>query len=128
MLCQPVSTQTSTQWEGAASVNTFVSLGGMNHGLSNSCYGSRINLCVWKEVCESGEFIKSLNAPPAAVPPATWVTIAGGADETVPNSSTFLTGAENIVVPGVAHEGANGLQQDPVVYQNVARVLRYAGH
>lgn len=113
---------------GAAAVNTYVSLGGMNHGLSNSCWGATLGICVWKELCASGGFIKDLNAAPATAPPTTWVTIAGGADETVSNDSTFLVGAENIVVPGVTHDGANGLQQDPVVYENVARVLRYNGH
>lgn len=119
---------------GSAVVNTFVSLGGMNHGLGGSvCLGAQLpdNLggrCTWRELCESMSYVTELNATPATPGPATWVTIAGGADTTVPNASTFLAGAENVVVPGVTHDGASGLQQDPMVYEHVKRVLRYAGH
>ncbi len=116
---------------GTAFVNTYVILGGMNHGLGGfTCVGAQtpVAQCVWKELCESFPYVAAMNAPPATPPPTTWVTIAGTADDTVPNDSTFLQGAENIVVPGVTHAGATGLQQDITVYQDVVRVLRYPGH
>ncbi len=119
---------------GAASVNTFVSLGGMNHGLSGLvCLGATNPVpyppsCTFKEICLSQPFIAALNASPATPGPTVWVTIAGSADQTVPNDSTFLVGAENIIVPAVTHSGAMGLQEDPRVYADVMRVLGYAGH
>lgn len=115
---------------GAAVVNTYVILGGMNHGLSSNgvCLSPGNVVCVWSELCESKPYIADLNAPPATPGPAIWVTIAGTADDTVPNASTFLVGAENIVVPNVTHSGATGLQEDLTVYADVVRVLRYPGH
>ncbi len=116
---------------GSAVVNTFVSLGGMNHGISSPCLGatsSPVAVCVWKELCQSMPYIAQLNAPPSTPGPAVWVTIAGAADTTVPNASTNLAGAENIVIPGVTHSGTTGLQQSALVYEHVVRVLRYPGH
>ena len=119
---------------GTASVNTFVSLGGMNHGLTGLvCLGATNPVpyppsCTFKEICATQPFIAALNASPATPGPSVWVTIAGSADQTVPNDSTFLVGAENIVVQGVTHSGAMGLQEDQTVFNDVVRVLGYSGH
>ncbi len=119
---------------GTAQVNTFVSLGGMNHGLTGLvCLGATNPVpyppsCTFKEICATQPFIAALNAPPATPGPTVWVTIAGSADTTVPNDSTFLIGAENIVVQGVTHAGAMGLQESQTVTDDVVRVLGYAGH
>ncbi len=112
---------------GTAFVNTLAILGGMNHGLWPPCLNP-LPVCVWKELCATGPYVSELNKSPATPGPTVWVSIAGGADSTVPNSSSYLDGAENIVVPGVEHSGATGLLEDPTVYTNVVRVLQYPGH
>ena len=43
----------------------------------------------------------------------------------MPNSSSFLEGAENIEMAGVEHAGPNGLQERQDVYAEVKRVLEY---
>lgn len=108
---------------GSAFVNTFVLLGAMNHGLVPPCF-SPLPVCVWQELCASGPFIAGLNAPPACVPGVRYVSIFGGLDSTVPNASSALDCAENILVPGVEHAGGAGLQESPVVAEEVARILR----
>ncbi|GEM_PF-1549737 len=121
----------SRQWvknlSGTAVVNTYVTLGGMNHGLSSPCL-SPLNVCVWKELCATGELITSLNAPPAAPPPTQWVAIYSDGDDTVPVESAPLDGAENIMIPGLEHDGPMGLQDSEVVFAQVKRVVLYPGH
>jgi triacylglycerol lipase len=121
----------SRQWVknlgGTAMVNTYISLGGMNHGLSSPCL-SPLPVCVWKELCSTGELVTALNDPPATPPPTRWVVIYSDGDDTVPADSSPLEGAENIMVPGVEHDGPMGLQQSLPVYEQVKRVLQYPGH
>jgi triacylglycerol lipase len=107
-------------------VNTYVTLGGMHHGLSSPCWAPGfLGVCVWKELCKSGDFIAQLNADPATPGKLHWVSMYGTADETVPNESSQLDGAENIPFEGVEHSGAKGLQEVEAVYLEVRRVLAY---
>ena len=51
---------------GTELVNTYVTLGGMHHGLSSPCWAPDfLSVCIWQELCESGDFIKQLNANPS---------------------------------------------------------------
>lgn len=112
---------------GADLVNTYVTLGGPHHGLASPCYAPGfLGVCVWREMCETGDFIKQLNSPPAIVGHGHWVSIYGTADTTIPNASSQLAGAENISMPGVEHSGARGLTEDAATYAEVLRVLRYS--
>lgn len=110
---------------GAAVVNTYVTLGGMHHGLVSPCFSPKGMQCTWDELCGSRDFLTQLNAPPVTPGPAIWVSIFGTADKDVPNSSSQLDGAENIPIEGVEHDGANGLQEVEAVYLEVRRVLQY---
>lgn len=113
---------------GTEKVNTYVTLGGMHHGLLTPCLAPefvRMFVCVWLELCQSGEFIGQLNADPATPGLLHWVSLYGTADETVPNDSSHLDSAENIVFEGVAHDGDNGLLEVEEVYEEVRRVLQY---
>jgi len=109
---------------GQTQVNTYVTLGGMHHGLSSPCWNP-LPICVWNELCQSGEFITELNADPATPGNLNWVSIYGTADETVPNESSYLEGAENIALEGIEHDGPNGLQERLEAYEEVRRVLQY---
>ena len=110
---------------GAAVVNTYVTLGGMHHGLWSPCLSPKGMQCTWDELCSTREFITHLNEPPVTPGPAIWVSMYGTADSDVPNSSSQLDGAENIAFKGVEHDGANGLQEVEAVYLEVRRVLQY---
>ena len=105
-------------------VNTYVTLGGMHHGLTSPCM-SPLDVCVWKELCSTGPFMTQLNKAPATPGKGRWVSIYGTADKTVPNSSSKLTGAENIQLQGVEHAGAKGLLEHMEAYKHVKRVLQY---
>jgi triacylglycerol lipase len=108
-------------------VNTYVTIGGMNHGLWQPCL-SPLDVCVWKELCSTGPFITALNAAPTTPPPTTWVSIYSDADTKVPATSSELEGAENIMMTGLMHDGPDGLQESPLVYAEVKRVVLYPGH
>ncbi|MBA3457408.1 MAG: hypothetical protein H0T42_30285 [Deltaproteobacteria bacterium] len=108
---------------GAGKVARYITLGGMHHGLSSSCLATFPGApCVWRELCETGDFIEALNAAPATPGNLHWVSIYGTSDETVPNASSNLVGAENIVMPGVTHVG---LLDDAPTYVEIKRVLAY---
>lgn len=109
-------------------VNTYVTLGGMHHGLASPCWSPdfvRDMVCVWKEICESNEFVAQLNEDPAMPGQGNWVSIYGTADTSVPNESSYVEGAENIELPDVEHDGANGLLEVVEAYEEVKRVLHY---
>jgi triacylglycerol lipase len=107
-------------------VNSFLTLGTMHHGLSSPCWAPDfLGVCVWTELCQSGDFIAGLNADPATPGELHWVSMYGTADETVPNESSHLDGAENIAFEGVGHDGPGGLLESEAVWQEVRRVLRY---
>jgi hypothetical protein len=111
---------------GQERVNTYVTLGGMHHGLFTPCLAPDfLDVCVWQELCQWGAFIQQLNADPATPGELHWVSIYGTADETVPNESSHLEGAENISIEGAEHFGENGLEQREDVYAEVRRVLEY---
>ena len=111
---------------GTEVVNTYVTLGGMHHGLLSSCFAPDfLEVCVWREICQWGDFVAQLNEDPATPGPTIWVSIYGTADATVPNSSSLLEGAELIEFEGVEHSGANGLLEREDVYEEVRRVLQY---
>ena len=111
---------------GVDHVNTYVTLGGMHHGLTSSCSPDfPFKPCIWDEICATGELVTQLNEPPATPGPLHWISIYGTADEDIPNSSSLLDGAENIEMPGVEHFGPNGLQEDLATYQQLVRVLQY---
>jgi triacylglycerol lipase len=111
---------------GHERVNTYVTLGGMHHGLFTPCLAPELlGVCVWQELCETGSFIRQLNADPATPGDSYWVSIFSTADRTVPAQSSRLEGAENIEFTDVDHDGENGLLQRLDVYEEVRRVLRY---
>ena len=111
---------------GHDSISTYVTMGGMHHGLSSPCWAPGfLGVCVWQELCETGAFITALNAPPVAPGGMHFVSIFSTADETVPAESSFVEGAENIEFQGIDHDGPNGLLQQPEVYGEVKRVLEY---
>ena len=103
---------------GTSSAVVFITLGTMHHGLSNSCL-SPLPVCVWQELCQSGPFITGLNTAPATPGPTKWVSIFSTGDTTVPVASSQLIGAQNIQLTGLTHDGVNGLQNSPLVYQHV---------
>lgn len=108
---------------GTDKLERYITLGGMHHGLSSSCYATFPGApCVWRELCETGDFVEALNADPSTPGNLHWVSIYGTADETVPNASSHLEGAENIEVPGVTH---TGLLDDAATYTEIRRVLDY---
>jgi triacylglycerol lipase len=107
-------------------VRTYVTLGGMHHGLASPCLSPAGMQCTWDELCQTREFITALNEEPVTPGPAIWVSFYGEADSTVPNESSFLEGAENESFPGVEHSGADGLLEAEAVYLEVRRVLGYA--
>lgn len=109
---------------GAALVNTYVSLGGMHHGLENACLNP-LDVCVWQELCGSKPFLTALNTAPVTPGPAIWVSIYSRDDETVPETSSHLDGAENIELAGLAHAGPDGLLERAEAYVHVKRVLEY---
>lgn len=107
---------------GVAKVRRFVSLGGMHHGLSSPCL-SPLEVCVWKELCATGNFVAKINEAPATPPPTRWWTIFSPDDGTVPAASSQLAGAVNVSIPGIPHAGAGGLQDATVVYDEVKAAL-----
>ena len=112
--------------EGHQFVNTYVTLGGMNHGLFSPCLAPDfLGVCVWQEICQWGAFVAQLNEDPATPGALHWVSMYGTADTVIPNSSSELEGAENIAFDGVEHSGPDGLLEVPEVYDEVLRVLDY---
>jgi hypothetical protein len=76
---------------GSDVVSTFVTLGTMHHGLDSPCLAPEfLNVCVWQELCSSGEFMEQLNADPAVPEGAWWVSIYGTEDPIIPNESSHL--------------------------------------
>lgn len=111
---------------GSELVNTYVTLGGMHHGLLSSCFAPDfLGVCVWQEICKWGDFVNQLNSDPATPGPCNWVSIYSTGDDTVPAESSQLEGAENIQFEDVEHDGADGLLQVAAVYEEVKRVLQY---
>jgi triacylglycerol lipase len=109
---------------GTDLVNRYVTLGGMHHGLLSSCSPDfPFKPCVWDELCATGEFVAQLNAPPATPGDLEWISIYGTADDTVPNASSELDGAENIAIAGVTHDGPDGLQETAATYASLREVL-----
>lgn len=106
-------------------VNTYVTLGGMHHGLSFPCWSPQGWQCTWDELCGTRGFLTQLNSEPVTPGNAYWVSIYGTADDTVPNDSSHLEGAENISIEGVEHSGTNGLLEHEDAYLEVRRVLEY---
>lgn len=98
--------------EGTASTRTYVTLGGMHHGLASSCSPDfPLKPCIWSEICSTGAYVAQLDEAPATPGPTRWISIYGSADDTIPNSSSMLTGADNILVDGADHMGL--LEEQP---------------
>jgi len=111
---------------GTAFVNTYATLGGMHHGLDSACSPDfPFKPCIWTEICSTGEFVTQLNEPPSTPGDLHWVSIYGTADESIPNESSYLAGAENIEMPEVEHYGPDGLLEDAATFDEVERVLQY---
>ena len=111
---------------GTEVVNSYVTLGGMHHGLISSCFAPDfLNVCVWSEICQWGDFVTQLNEPPATPGELNWVSIYSTSDGTVAAASSQLDGAEMIAFEGVDHDGPNGLLQVEQVYAELKRVLEY---
>ncbi len=109
---------------GEQVVDTYVTIGGMHHGLRTSCL-SPLRVCVWREICTRNEMVTMLDAAPATPGDLHWVSIYSTADDRVPNWSSELDGAENIVFDDIPHAGADGLLENPDVIEEVERVLQY---
>lgn len=108
---------------GTGKLARYITLGGMHHGLSSPCAATFPGApCVWRELCATGGFVEALNAAPATPGSLHWISIYGTSDETVPNASSRLVGAENIEIAGVNH---NGLLDDAATYAEILRVLAY---
>lgn len=108
---------------GNGRVSVFTTLGTMHHGLAKPCQ-SPVSICVWDELCSTGAFITNLNAAPATPGPTAWTSIFSDADQTVPNESSLLDGAKNVLVHGYTHDGVNGLQDAEEVYRLVVESLK----
>lgn len=108
---------------GTRRVAVFTSLGTMHNGIQSACLNP-LPVCVWQEVCGSGAFLRGLNAPPSTPGPTAWFSIFSDGDTTVPMASSQLTGATNILVPGLQHSGPQGLQDSPVVFDRVLETFR----
>ena len=108
---------------GTEHVNTYATLGGMHHGVTSACFAPDfLGVCVWQEICEWGDVVTQLNEPPATPGELNWVSIYGTADESISNDSSYLEGAENIVMEGVDHVG---LLQDEATWDELVQVLTY---
>lgn len=106
---------------GTELVNSYATLGGMHHGVLSACFAPDfLGVCVWQEICEWGDFVTQLNAPPATPGDLSWVSIYGTADTTIANDSSYLDGAENIVMDGVDHVG---LLEDEATWEELRQVL-----
>lgn len=108
---------------GTQQVAVFTTIGTMHHGLRSPCFSPPV-VCVWKELCSSGSFIRGLNEAPATPGPTKWTSIFSDTDSTVPSSSSQLDGATNVLVPGLAHAGPDGLLESEQVYRVVLTTLR----
>jgi len=108
---------------GTGRVSVYTSPGTMHHGSRNPCTAP-IPICVWPEWCSSGTFLADLNATPATPRPTAWTSIFSDSDDTVPQSSSALEGANNILVNGLEHDGVNGLQDSEEVYRLVVQSLQ----
>ncbi len=108
---------------GTGRVSVYTSPGTMHHGLRNPCTAP-IPICVWPEWCSSGTFLADLNATPATPRPTAWTSILSDSDDTVPQSSSELEGANHILVNGLEHDGVNGLQDSEEVYRLVVQSLQ----
>ncbi|MFT3713364.1 MAG: hypothetical protein QM817_37385 [Archangium sp.] len=109
--------------DGHERIAAFITLGTMHHGLTSPCLAP-VGVCVWKELCSSGRFIRELNTTPTTPGPATWTSIFSDGDQTVPSTSSTLDGATNVLVPGLQHAGPSGLQDSEQVFQSVLESLR----
>jgi len=106
---------------GTEVVNTYATLGGMHHGVTSACFAPDfLGVCVWQEICEWGDFVTQLNEPPSTPGELNWVSIYGTADESITNESSYLEGAENIVLDGVDHVG---LLHDDAAWDELLGVL-----
>ncbi len=109
---------------GKDAVATYVTLGGMHHGLDSSCLNP-LPVCTWEELCGTKPYLVALNTAPVTPGPAKWVSIFSKTDETVPAASAHLDGAENIELDGIDHSGKSGLLERPEAYAQVKRVLTH---
>lgn len=107
---------------GTASVDVFVTLGTMHHGLLSSCL-SPVAVTVWQELCLAGPFLTDLNTAPATPGPTRWVSIFSSGDAVVGPDSSRLRGAQNIELEGIGHDGAQGFQRSALVYQRLQDAL-----
>lgn len=107
---------------GTASVEVFVTLGTMHHGLLSACL-SPVAVTVWQELCLAGTFVTDLNTAPATPGPTRWISIFSSGDRIVSTESSRLQGAQNIEFEGIGHDGAEGFQRSAVVYQRLRESL-----
>lgn len=73
--------QRAREWRLGRVVNSYTSLGGMNHGLASSCSApDLLHVCVWEKLCETNDLVTQLNAEPATPGPTIWASIDGTTD------------------------------------------------
>lgn len=104
---------------GTSSVETFITLGTMHHGLLSPCL-SPVHVKVWDELCVAGTFITSLNSAPATPGPTRWVSMFSDSDMIVSTDSARLPDAQNIEFQKLGHEG---LLKSDEVYQRLKEQL-----
>lgn len=140
---------------GLDRVNSWISLGGPNHGVMQACaslavpffpaaVSSLVDTCAFEELCGTSlfgdccglqsPFLTQLNAGDPTPGDIHWVTLmglddpslgAGATDGVVEVWSVTLDGAERLEFPGVEHSGPLGYMQQPQTQAEILRVLGY---
>lgn len=105
---------------GHSIVHTYVTLGGMHHGLFAPCLSPMGIACTWDELCQDRAFITALNEAPVTPGPARWFSMFGADDAAVPNDSSRLEGADNTAFVGIDH---GELLTDEAVYLAIRTAL-----
>lgn len=140
---------------GLERVNSWISLGGPNHGVMQACaslavpffpvdVSSLVDTCAFEELCGTSLFgdccglqspyLTQLNAGDPTPGDIHWVTMMGlddpslgpgATDGVVEAWSSTLPGAETLQFPGVQHSGPLGYMERPETQAEIIRVLGY---
>jgi len=100
--------------DSPATVDTYVSLGTPQYGVTSACLLPRT---YGGQMCPSSTFLRDLNAGDDTPGTTVWTTIYSTGDQTVPNSSSRLDGgACHVQVSGVGH---NDMDNDKGIFRHV---------